>query len=284
MNEPDAPELRAISDTALWVAVYRARENERPDAAFRDPYARVLAGERGEQMAQSRQFGEQNAWSFLGRTHLFDKYILQEVAAGTDLVLNLACGLDTRPYRLPLPKSLHWVEVDLPELLAYKQRILDSAGAQPVCRLERVAMDLADVAKRAELFARLGRESQRALVITEGLLIYLSREENARLAEDLAAQPSFARWLIDNSSPGLLKMMLAAMGDHFKTTPMQFAPPEGVGFYEQHCWRRLAVQSMPEGAEEINRLPDFMKPFLSMPVPDPPGDAVWGGVALLGRG
>src|SRR5438552_10383040 len=126
--------IRDISDTALWVAVYRARESERPDAAFRDPYARVLAGERGERMAKARSFTEQNEWSFLGRTWLFDKYIQQQVAAGADLVLNLACGLDTRPYRMPLPSSLRWVEVDLPELLAYKEGILKAAGAKPVCR------------------------------------------------------------------------------------------------------------------------------------------------------
>jgi O-methyltransferase involved in polyketide biosynthesis len=36
--------IRNISDTARWVAVYRARENERPDAVFRDPFARRLAG------------------------------------------------------------------------------------------------------------------------------------------------------------------------------------------------------------------------------------------------
>ena len=46
---------------------------------------------------------------------------------------------------------------------------------------------------------------------------------------------------------------------------------------------KLAVQSMPEGAQEINRLPDFLKPYMGMPVPDPPEDVVWGGVALLGQ-
>jgi O-methyltransferase involved in polyketide biosynthesis len=50
------PLIRNISDTALWVAVYRARETDRPDAVFRDPFARRLAGERGEQIAQSFSF------------------------------------------------------------------------------------------------------------------------------------------------------------------------------------------------------------------------------------
>jgi len=44
------PVLRDISDTARWVAMYRARETDRPDARFRDPYARLLAGERGEEI------------------------------------------------------------------------------------------------------------------------------------------------------------------------------------------------------------------------------------------
>jgi methyltransferase (TIGR00027 family) len=276
--------VREISETALWVAVYRARENERPDAAFHDPYARLLAGERGEQMARSHQFSEQNEWSFLGRTHLFDKYITQEVASGTDVVLNLACGLDTRPYRMALPTSLRWVEVDLPELLAYKAEILNTVGAKPTCRLEQVALDLADVSKRRDLLAQLARESRRALVVTEGLLIYLTREENGLLADDLVAHPSFQRWLIDMSSPGLLKLMVQSMGAELANTPLKFAPEEGLAFYEAHGWRRLAVQSMPEGAQEINRLPDWMKPYMAMPpAPDPPGDVVCGGAALLGR-
>jgi O-methyltransferase involved in polyketide biosynthesis len=39
--------IASISDTARWVAIYRAMEFERPDALFHDPYARRLAGERG---------------------------------------------------------------------------------------------------------------------------------------------------------------------------------------------------------------------------------------------
>jgi methyltransferase (TIGR00027 family) len=284
MNSGSASaDISHISQTALWVAVYRARETERADAAFRDPYARALAGELGEQIAKSMSFSEQNEWSFLGRTHLFDKYIKQEVDGGVDVVLNLACGLDTRPYRMNLPKTLRWIEVDLPELLAYKESVLNAAGAKPVCEFERVALDLSDVEKRRALLRRVAGQGRRVMVITEGLLIYLSREENGVLADDLAAQPTFKRWLLDMSSPGLMKMMQQSMGEQLSATPLKFAPEEGLAFYENHGWKRLAVASMPEGANEINRLPDFIKPFLTMPIPDPPGDAIWGGAALLGR-
>ncbi|MGC8595949.1 MAG: hypothetical protein ACP5MI_10155 [Candidatus Kryptoniota bacterium] len=47
-----------ISDTAFWVAFYRAMETERSDAHFRDPYARLLAGNRGERIARSIPWGK----------------------------------------------------------------------------------------------------------------------------------------------------------------------------------------------------------------------------------
>ena len=45
------PTIRDISDTAIWAAIYRARETERPKALFRDPFAKRLTGERGERIA-----------------------------------------------------------------------------------------------------------------------------------------------------------------------------------------------------------------------------------------
>jgi Leucine carboxyl methyltransferase len=58
------------------------------------------------------------------------------------MVVNLAAGLDTRPYRMDLPSSRLWVEVDLPDLLDYKEEVLKSES--PRCRLERVRLDLSN--------------------------------------------------------------------------------------------------------------------------------------------
>ena len=116
------PLIRDIADTARWVATYRARETEKPDAVFRDPFARALAGDRGEEIARALPFAEDNSWSFVARTYLFDRYIARLVTAGADLVVNLAAGLDTRPYRLQLPPTLRWIEVDLPEILESRSR------------------------------------------------------------------------------------------------------------------------------------------------------------------
>src|SRR6478752_3402371 len=91
------PLIRNISDTARWVAVYRARETERPDALFRDPFAARLAGKRGEEIAAEVLKRSRNDWSLVLRTYLFDQFITDYVCGGGDLVLNLAAGLDARP-------------------------------------------------------------------------------------------------------------------------------------------------------------------------------------------
>src|SRR5436305_12155415 len=99
---PD-PLVRNVSDTAQWVAYYRAEESDRPDALFRDRYARALAGERGERIAKSQGYDPRNAWPFTARTCLFDQFITEALRGGADLVVNLAAGLDTRPYRMAPP-------------------------------------------------------------------------------------------------------------------------------------------------------------------------------------
>jgi len=86
---PESP-IHNISDTARWVAVYRSRESERPDAVFRDPFAQPLAGERGQQIAASMPFAEKNSWPFVARTWLIDQLISEQVGCGIDRVVTVA--------------------------------------------------------------------------------------------------------------------------------------------------------------------------------------------------
>ena len=116
-------------------------------------------GKRGEQIAASMSFAEKNSWPFVARTWLIDQVISSQVKLGTDMVVNLAAGLDARPYRMNLPRSLQWVEVDLSEILAYKEDVL--RNETPACKVERVRLDLSDVRARRELFSRLDRRANR---------------------------------------------------------------------------------------------------------------------------
>lgn len=282
-----APLIRNISDTARWAAMFRARETERPDALFRDPYARRLAGERGEQIADAMTMHLRHSWSWVMRTYMFDQYIARQIATGVDTVVNLAAGLDARPYRMELPAALRWIEVDLPELIAYKSDIL--AADSPRCRLERVPLDLADAAKRRALFAQIGSTARRVLVLSEGLLIYLSREEVAALATDLAAPPSFRYWAFDIVSPGLAEMMRRESGGAGKEleragAPFKFAPPEGPDFFRQFGWTPVEIRSTLKVASKTGRLPWSLKLFGLLPEPNgKQGKRPWSGLCLFER-
>src|SRR5436190_12756021 len=85
--------IRDVSDTALWVALYRAQESERKDALFHDPYARRLAGERGERIMKTVPRSGSISWPMVVRTQVFDEIITRLVAEkGVDTVLNLAAA------------------------------------------------------------------------------------------------------------------------------------------------------------------------------------------------
>jgi methyltransferase (TIGR00027 family) len=282
MSQTESP-VRNISDTARWVAVYRARETDRPDALFRDPFARRLAGERGELIATSMPNAKQGEWAWSIRTLMVDRLVLDQIKRGTDLVINLAAGLDTRPYRLDVPHSLQWMEIDLPEILEHKEQVL--ANEKPRCRLERKRMDLSDVQQRRELFQQLGRQSSKACIICEGLLIYLTAEHVGALAQDLAAVPSFQHWIVDIASPGLLRIIQRGFGKVLTEagSPLRFAPEEGPEFFTQHGWKPVVVYSMLKEAAKAKRLPWLLRLISFLPEPKHPGKRPWSGVCLLGK-
>jgi methyltransferase (TIGR00027 family) len=229
-------------------------ESERPDALFHDRYARRLAGPRGEQILASMAKGRTWAWPMIVRTAVMDELILRTIARdGVDTVLNLAAGLDTRPYRLSLSPSLRWVEVDFPDVIAYKKEQL--VGERPGCTLEQIGADLTDDLHRRTLFAQVGATARQLLVVSEGLLIYLTAAQVAALARDLAAQPAFRWWLIDLASPGLLKMLSKTWGRAVAAggAPLQFAPAEGTRFFEPLGWREAEFRSSWEESLRLKR-------------------------------
>lgn len=251
-KSPEQP-VAHVSDTALWVAVHRATESKRKDALFHDPYAEQLAGERGKRIVGQLETAASSAWSIITRTAVLDELIMAAIRDGADTVLNLAAGLDTRPYRLSLPSGIRWIEVDFPEMIAYKTAKL--ADAQPRCTLERIPLDLTDRLAREQFFTRVSRESRQVLVITEGLLIYLTPDEVAALATDLHAMPHFRWWIADVLTPELLEWLLKRQFKRFATgnVRMHFAPPGGVAYFERFGWRACAVRKMTVESRRLKR-------------------------------
>ncbi|MDE3137795.1 MAG: class I SAM-dependent methyltransferase [Acidobacteriota bacterium] len=246
--------MSSLSDTAYWVAFYRAMETDRPDALFRDPYARRLAGERGERIVRALRRGRSMAWSMIVRTAVLDEIIVERVRRESiGLVLNLAAGLDARPYRLALPPSLEWVEADLPGIIDYKRDKL--AAEKPACKLERVEIDLRDRDARRRLFAQLGERAERVLVISEGLLVYLDPADVGALASDLHETRSFHFWLTDLAAPKVLQMVNRSWGKQLKSAgaAFRFGPAEGGEFFRPFGWREAEFRGLLEESRRLNR-------------------------------
>ncbi|MCL6434734.1 MAG: SAM-dependent methyltransferase [Leptolyngbyaceae cyanobacterium HOT.MB2.61] len=246
--------IQSLSDTALAVAYARALETDRPDALFHDPFARVLAGERGKAIYQQMQGDRSIGWFISSRTVVLDDLIRQEIQQnGVDTVLNLAAGLDTRPYRMALPTHLQWIEVDLPPIFAYKQeKLLD---AQPVCQLERVSIDLTNRQQRCNLLSQVNAAAKRVLVITEGFLVYLPPAQVSLFAEDLASQPTITRWLSDFVSPLAVKIAQLRMSREAiaADVQLQFAPVDINQFFKPYGWQVEAARSLWHEAHRLKR-------------------------------
>jgi methyltransferase (TIGR00027 family) len=246
--------IENVSDTARWVAVYRAMETERPDAIFRDPYADRLAGEKGRAIVKTMKGGGDMAWAMIVRTAVMDEIIMDRVrGGGVDTVLNLAAGLDTRAWRLPLPSSLHWIDVDLPGMTEYKATHMK--GETPVCRYETIAADLTDAATRDALFSQIGREARTVLVISEGLLIYLDENEVRSLATALHSMPSARWWITDLASPLLLQWMAKSWGKTVAAgnAPFKFGPADSRAFFASLGWKELVYHAAMEDARRLKR-------------------------------
>jgi methyltransferase (TIGR00027 family) len=283
MAVADSSLVSNVSDTARWVAVYRARETARPDALFDDPYAELFSGQRGRDIAALMPRHAANGWPIITRTKLIDQLVLDSIVQGADCILNLAAGFDVRPYRLELPPSLRWVEADLPALIEEKEYVL--ANARPVCQLIRIKVDLADPLARAALLESVVSSAGKTVVITEGLLLYLDAAEVRSLAADLFKRTGIAAWILDLASPGLLKMLQKSMGPHFANAPMKFGPPNGVAFFEALGWSVDDVTSILHAAARFRRLPLLLRIVALFPEPDPrmPAHAPWTGVVKLRR-
>jgi methyltransferase (TIGR00027 family) len=241
-----------VSDTAWILAELRAMESERPDALFQDTLARKLSGKKGKDLLARFPI---NDFYFLTlvRTKVIDELIYQLVESQSDVILNLAAGLDTRPYRLDLPRKLRWIEVDYPNVVQYKNEILTEV--KPHCQLERLPADLDDDQARLDLLRKVGGEMRLGTVITEGILEFLIKENVVGLSLDLQAQKSIKWWIMSVTAPTLTTWLLgrvASQVPHAKLPGIQY---DGVEIFLAHGWEMAAFHNYTAEGQRLKRNP-----------------------------
>jgi methyltransferase (TIGR00027 family) len=201
---------QGVGQTAIGVAKIRARESERADRLFHDPYAGAFVDAAPGALADAapetpvdagpealvdaasgatvprHASGESTALGAIFqarvaiRTRFYDDYLLAACAAGCRQVVLLAAGMDTRGYRLDWPAGTRLFEIDQPDVLAFKDAVLTSRDAVPRCHRVARAADLRHDWAGVLLDGGL-RPSERTAWLAEGLLIYLTAEEADQL-------------------------------------------------------------------------------------------------------
>ena len=236
-------EISHVSDTALMVAACRAYESSLDDAYFHDPFAARLAGERGAAILEATPHNFVLRMGMAIRTRFLDELLLQALAASPiQTVLSVGAGLDTRPWRMDLPGNLRWLEVDFADILDYKDGLMHAET--PHCRRERLAVDLNDPAQRQAMYDAAG--SAPALMITEGLLMYLPAATVEALAAETRDRTAVARWISDITTTAFS----AALGgqtalQHIRHVQAadHLTGEEILTVLERHGWEASALRS-----------------------------------------
>ncbi len=231
--------------------MYRAIESDRPDALFHDPHARRMAGERGAAILRALPFGESLGWALVVRTRLIDEAVERAIANGARTVLNLGAGLDTRAFRLNVPSSLRWFDVDLPSIVEHRRRCLGGEAAR--CEHAHVAADLQSADACSELLARVRTTGEPTLVLSEGLLVYLAPEQVGRLARHLHDEPSMRWWVTDVVTPLLARTVGTLWQPALAGAPFRFTPADSTKVFAALAWRETEFRSIWEESIRLQR-------------------------------
>ncbi|WP_182346782.1 SAM-dependent methyltransferase [Tomitella gaofuii] len=210
-GEGDTVPVDGIAVTAIGVAVIRAREDARPDRLYSDPLARAFvdaarAGFPPERWARMEALAGR---FYEGRTvgvRLVDDAVRDGLDHGIRQFVLLGAGLDTRAFRMGLPSDAVVFELDLPETFAFKEPVLERAGAAPACTRHVVPTDLRSEWRSALLESGF-RPELPTQWIEEGTLGNPTEDWKRRLVEDLTAMSAagsrfgVGRFAVDAESP-----------------------------------------------------------------------------------
>ena len=267
-------EISHISDTALMVAACRADETALEDAFVRDPFAARLAGERGPAILNSMPHAAILRIGIAIRTRFVDELLLEALEMHPiKTVLSVGCGLDTRPWRLRLSPTLRWIEIDFGDVLDYKDRLM--SGDTPNCRRERLEVDVNDPAQRRTMFEAAGPTP--ALLITEGLLLYLPAATVEAMAAESWKHSGVAHWISDVTTSAF-SQTLGRGADTMQPIRHVQAPDclkgeQILEVLQRHGWTTSAMRSYIKDVEFVRaRLRRMMGGSAPPPLPYPPGD------------
>ncbi|MFI6213299.1 SAM-dependent methyltransferase [Nocardia brasiliensis] len=260
--------LRGVGATAIGVAGIRARESERSDRLYDDPYARLFVEvARGAYLAPSAPPGSAANWATIEglidryyerrtvEVRLVDDRVHAAIDSGVRQVVAVGAGLDSRAFRMSTPADLVWFELDLPDVFAFKERVLQQSPRAPGCHRRVVPADLRLDWVRPLLGAGFQPVAPTTW-IEEGVIGYLANDDAISLATmitKLSAPGSTfdtAHRQVDENHPRYRELKELAFGN--KTQSLAGLGSTAQQWLDDHGWD-TEFRSWDELVRPLNR-------------------------------
>jgi O-methyltransferase involved in polyketide biosynthesis len=189
----DAPvlNLEGIPRTLLVPLACRAIEASRPDAILHDPRAVEVYNALGAKADFTMGMGKSDMFVAAMRARQFDVFARGFLARNPGgMVVDLGCGLDTRPDRLD--DGLIWIGVDLPEVISLRRQYLPDSK-----RSRTIAQSMFETSWLDEV----GEPNGPVIFLAEGVFPYFSTAEVRPMLVAMAARFPAGELVFDAASP-----------------------------------------------------------------------------------
>ncbi|CAN5290460.1 SAM-dependent methyltransferase [soil metagenome] len=256
--------MSSVGLTSRWMAAARARESTRADRLFDDPFAAALAGPDGLAWLRTMDLAATTLGAGPGlfsviRTRFFDDYLTSVMSQSrVRQIVLLAAGMDTRAFRMEWPPGTRLYELDLPEVLGAKEKLLSGTTASDTCERRTVCADLTG-GSWPQALAEAGHSAEEpSLWLAEGFFLYLQDAGVHDLLDAVGAMSAPGSrlgadfinrdFLLSPSAWPFLES-LSWLG-----SPLRFGVNEPDALLAKHGWRARAVQP-GEPAADYGRWP-----------------------------
>ena len=154
--------VTGVPETMVQTLYARAKETKKQNAKIKDEIAVELVEKLDYDFSKADKDSAMT-YGVIARTIVLDRMVRQYLENHENtVVVNIACGLDTRCYRMK-GKYLRWYNVDLPETMKIRRQFLPETG--PIYQIAKSAMDDSYV-------DGIDYHGENVLVIIEGLTMY----------------------------------------------------------------------------------------------------------------
>ena len=204
---PEKITLSGVPETMLQTLYARARESQ-GRGVIQDKKAEELIARLDYDFTLAEKDTAMRS-GVIARTIVLDKLVNAFLAAHPGaIVVNIACGLDTRCYRMA--GFSHWYNLDLPETIAVRKKLLPESGA-----ISQIALSAMD-----DWGGQIAESGAPALIVIEGLTMYLTQADVQRIFAVIARRFSRATVLVETMNPIAVKRFKekSIEGSHAKFT------------------------------------------------------------------